>query len=89
MTEYLIAHLGHIESTTNTFAGGDRIEGYHLHFDKAGRYSEEEARSICRTGLMHRRSCGDCQTCAQHAIPEDRRKPCRLFTMATAQARAE
>lgn len=50
-TEYLIAHIGH------TLKGHEHItwwkpnsRGYTICIDAAGRYSEEEARSICQDG---------------------------------------
>jgi hypothetical protein len=51
MMEYLIAHIGH------TCRHNEHIcwwkpdsKGYTICIDKAGRYSEDEAASICRTG---------------------------------------
>lgn len=49
--EYLIAHIGH-SSRHNEHVCWWKPEskGYTICVDKAGRYSEEEARSICFTG---------------------------------------
>ncbi len=52
MTEYLIAHIGHTQKHDEHVCWWKpESKGYTICIDKAGRYSEEEARSICRTGL--------------------------------------
>ena len=51
MTEYLIAHIGHTQKTSEHVCWWNPdSRGYTICIDKAGRYSEEQARSICRTG---------------------------------------
>lgn len=51
MTAYLIAHIGHTQKRHEhvTWWRPDS-RGYTICIDKAGRYSEAEALSICRTG---------------------------------------
>lgn len=51
MIEYLIAHIGHTQKHNEhvTWWKPDS-KGYTICIDKAGRYSEEEARSICQYG---------------------------------------
>lgn len=50
--DYLIAHIGHTTKWCEhiTWWKPDS-RGYTVCIDKAGRYSKDEARSICRTGL--------------------------------------
>jgi hypothetical protein len=51
MTEYLIAHIGHSgRHNEHVCWWKPDSKGYTICIDKAGRYSEEEARSICWTG---------------------------------------
>lgn len=52
MSEYLIAHIGHTTKWCEhiTWWNPDS-KGYTICIDKAGRYSEDEARSICQWGL--------------------------------------
>lgn len=50
-TEYLIAHIGHtIKSKEHITWWNPDGRGYTICIDKAGRYSEREAREICRNG---------------------------------------
>ena len=50
-TEYLIAHIGHtIKSHEHVTWWKPESCGYTICIDKAGRYSEDEARSICQHG---------------------------------------
>ena len=49
--DYLIAHIGHtIKSHEHVCWWKPESCGYTICIDKAGRYSEEEARSICQYG---------------------------------------
>lgn len=49
--EYLIAHIGHTQKHhEHVFWWKPNSKGYTICIDKAGRYSEEEARSICAFG---------------------------------------
>ena len=49
--EYLIAHIGHtLRSHEHVTWWNPDSRGYTICIDKAGRYSEEEARSICQHG---------------------------------------
>jgi hypothetical protein len=52
MTQYLIAHIGHSTKWCEhiTWWNPDS-RGYTVCIDKAGLYSEHDARSICRVGL--------------------------------------
>lgn len=51
MTEYLIAHIGHTHKHNEHVTWWKPNScGYTICIDKAGHYSEEEARSICWTG---------------------------------------
>ena len=51
MTKYMIAHIGHTHRNCEhiTWWKPDS-KGYTICFDKAGRYSEAEAKSICQYG---------------------------------------
>lgn len=52
MSDYLIAHIGHSTKWSEHvcwWKAGSR--GYTICIDKAGLYSEDEARDICRSGL--------------------------------------
>ncbi len=50
-TEYLIAHIGHtLKSREHVTWWKPDSCGYTICIDKAGRYSEDEARSICQHG---------------------------------------
>jgi hypothetical protein len=52
MTAYLIAHIGHTtKSHEHITWWKPESKGYTICIDKAGRYSEEDARSICTVGL--------------------------------------
>lgn len=49
--EYLIAHIGHTtRHSEHVCWWKPDSRGYTICVDKAGRYSEDEARSICHTG---------------------------------------
>lgn len=51
MSDYLIAHIGHTtKSHEHVTWWKPESYGYTICIDKAGRYSEAEARSICRVG---------------------------------------
>lgn len=52
MSQYLIAHIGHTNRHHEhiTWWNPDSL-GYTVCIDKAGLYSETEARSICRVGI--------------------------------------
>ena len=51
MSQYLIAHIGHTaRHSEHVCWWKPESRGYTICIDKAGRYSEEEARSICWTG---------------------------------------
>lgn len=51
MAEYLIAHIGHTtKSHEHVTWWKPESRGYTFCIDKAGRYSEDEARSICQHG---------------------------------------
>ena len=52
MTKYLIAHIGHTaKHSEHVCWWKPDSKGYTICIDKAGEYSEEEARAICRIGL--------------------------------------
>jgi len=51
MADYLIAHIGHTtKSHEHVTWWNPDSRGYTICIDKAGRYSEEEARGICQHG---------------------------------------
>lgn len=51
MSEYLIAHIGHtIKSSEHITWWRPDSKGYTICIEKAGMYSEQEARSICSHG---------------------------------------
>lgn len=51
MTQYMIAHIGHTQRLNQHVCWWKPdSRGYTICFDKAGLYSEEEAKSICHTG---------------------------------------
>jgi hypothetical protein len=52
MSEYLIAHIGHTQKHHEHVCWWKPEScGYTICIDKAGRYSEKEARDICSSGL--------------------------------------
>lgn len=52
MTKYLIAHIGHTTKHSEHICWWKpESKGYTICIDKAGEYSEEEARGICESGL--------------------------------------
>lgn len=52
MTKYLIAHIGHTtKDSEHVCWWKPESKGYTICLDKAGEYSEEEARGICKVGL--------------------------------------
>jgi hypothetical protein len=52
VTKFLIAHIGHTQKHDEHVCWWKpESKGYTICIDKAGRYSEEEARSICTIGL--------------------------------------
>jgi hypothetical protein len=51
MSKYLIAHIGHTQRHNEHVCWWKpESKGYTICIDKAGRYSDDEARSICHTG---------------------------------------
>lgn len=51
MSEFLIAHIGHTQKHDEHVTWWKpESKGYTICIDKAGRYSEEEARAICQYG---------------------------------------
>jgi len=52
MIKYLIAHIGHTTKDSEHISWWKpESNGYTICIDKAGEYSEEEARGICKIGL--------------------------------------
>ena len=81
MSKYLIAHIGHThrECEHITWWKPDS-KGYSICIDKAGRYSEAEAKDICCTGECIAVEAGKVETLAR-STPYYRRSDGNLYKL--------